>query len=84
VSVLTAANGFAKCVCAYVSGPAHVNTIESLVKYLVCAIKKGIEQLVLTLTPFSRITRPLKDNSMFSSVLSMLFSAINRYATDML
>ena len=44
--VLTAANGFARCACAYVSGPAHVNTIESLVKYLVCAIKKGIEQFV--------------------------------------
>jgi len=46
VFVLAAANGFARCVCVHVSGPAHVNTRESLVKYRVRARRNGIEQLV--------------------------------------
>ena len=43
VSVLTAANGFTRCACVYVPGPAYINVRESLVKYLVWAIKKCIE-----------------------------------------
>jgi len=68
VSMLAVVSGFSRCVCAHISGPAHVTARELLDKYCARARRRGSNNLYeLLLLPQVNLPSGSHPNSLLCS-----------------